>query len=153
MATLVGTQTNFADALRELVELDYDAIEAYAAAIDRLGNTKYKNKLEQFKADHENHVVTLNKFLRDHEEEGVEGPDAKKWLAKGKVILATLIDDKSILQAMLSNEEDTNNAYERMNAHEDIWPEVAEALSKGLADEKAHMEWFEETIEEIEEAE
>lgn len=43
MATLVGTQKNFADALKALIELDYDAIEAYKAAIDRLENENYKN--------------------------------------------------------------------------------------------------------------
>ncbi|AFC70705.1 hypothetical protein MC5_01535 [Rickettsia australis str. Cutlack] len=35
MTTLVRTQNNFADAIKELVELDYDAIEAYKAAINR----------------------------------------------------------------------------------------------------------------------
>ena len=42
MATLVGTQTKFVDALKELAELDHDAIEAYEAAINRLENEFYK---------------------------------------------------------------------------------------------------------------
>ncbi len=29
MTTLVGIQNNFVDAIKELIELDYDAIEAY----------------------------------------------------------------------------------------------------------------------------
>ena len=36
MTTLVGTQTKFVKAVRELVELDFDALEAYNAAINRL---------------------------------------------------------------------------------------------------------------------
>ena len=38
MTTLVGTQKNFAS---ELIELDYDAIEAYKAAINRLENKRF----------------------------------------------------------------------------------------------------------------
>ncbi|KJV81801.1 hypothetical protein RHORCCE3_0998 [Rickettsia hoogstraalii str. RCCE3] len=36
MTTLVGIQNNFADAIKELIELDYDAIEAYKTAINRI---------------------------------------------------------------------------------------------------------------------
>ncbi len=38
MSTLVGTQDSFAKALCSLIELDFDMIEAYEAAINRLEN-------------------------------------------------------------------------------------------------------------------
>jgi hypothetical protein len=34
MATMVGTQKSFTEAIKELVELDYDALGAYEAAIN-----------------------------------------------------------------------------------------------------------------------
>jgi hypothetical protein len=47
MVTRVGMQTEFIEAVKELIELDYDAIGAYEAAIIRLErqNTgkNYKN--------------------------------------------------------------------------------------------------------------
>lgn len=144
MATLVGTQANFADALRELVELDYDAIEAYEAAINRLENESYKDKLDEFKKDHERHVKELNDILLAHGEKKVEGPDAKQWLAKGKVVLANMMGDESILQAMRTNEEDTNTAYEKLNNHESKWSDASDALRRGLEDEKRHKRWIEE---------
>jgi hypothetical protein len=36
MVTLVGTQDSFAGVIKELIELDYDAVEAYEAAIGGL---------------------------------------------------------------------------------------------------------------------
>ena len=42
MATMVGTQKSFTEAIKELVELDYDALGAYEAAINNLENPEYK---------------------------------------------------------------------------------------------------------------
>lgn len=49
MSTAVGKQEDFSSALIELVELDYDAVEAYEAALKRLEDEKYRNMLEKFK--------------------------------------------------------------------------------------------------------
>ncbi|HJD65028.1 MAG TPA: PA2169 family four-helix-bundle protein [Rickettsia endosymbiont of Diachasma alloeum] len=98
MTTLVGIQNNFVDAIKELVELDYDAIEAYEAAINRITDENYKTQLQRFKEDHERHVKELNELLLQHKEEKVTGPSSKQWLTKGKVVLATQISDKAILQ-------------------------------------------------------
>ena len=64
MVTLVGIQTEFEDALKDLIELDYDAVEAYDAAINRLENQDFKEKLNIFKADHEWHIQELSSILK-----------------------------------------------------------------------------------------
>lgn len=142
MTTLVGTQANFADALKELIELDYDAVDAYQAAIDRLENEEYKAKLGKFKADHESHIKVLNRILHAHDGVIVESGGAKGWLTKGKVILANLIGDKTILKAMRSNEEDTNTAYKKMNSHKAKWTDAADAIAQGMEDEEKHKKWL-----------
>ncbi len=144
MTTLVGNQTNFEDALQELVELDFDAVEAYEAAIERLDSDSYKKKLNEFKLDHERHIKELNAVLRIHKIKTVDGPSAKKWLTKGKVVLANLMGDRTILAAMLSNELDTNKAYEKVNQHEGKWDDAVNVLKKGYADEQKHKKWLEE---------
>ena len=147
MATLVGTQTDFSRAVKELVELDFDAVEAYEAAINRIENSAYKSKLEEFKKDRQRHVQELSGLLREHEEDPPTGPSmGKQWLTKGKIILANLISDKTILAAMKTNEDDANTAYERMVAHEDKWEDAAMILQRGLQDERRHREWLEKTI-------
>jgi rubrerythrin len=54
--------------------------------------------------------------------------------------------DKAILQAMKSNEEDTNTAYGRAVEHEDTPAQVKATLEQNLADERRHHAWIEERI-------
>ncbi|MCW5589077.1 MAG: DUF892 family protein [Legionellales bacterium] len=144
MVTKVGLQANFVSALKDLIELDYDAIEAYDAAIKRLENPQYATTLNNFRQDHQDHVTTLSSILSEHGEEAPTGPSiGKQWIAKGKVVLADLAGDHAILMAMKSNEEDTNTAYQRLNDFTDKWPDTITALSKGLDDEKKHKAWIE----------
>jgi rubrerythrin len=142
MTTAVGKQEEFCDALVELVELDYDAVEAYEAAINRLGNEGYKNMLEKFKQDHQRHITELSGVLKSHGEDVPQGPSAKQWLTKGKVVMANLVGDKAILSAMQTNEVDTNTAYERMNDRQDKWEDTVLFLKRGLEDEKRHKLWI-----------
>lgn len=147
MVTLVGMQANFEDAIKDLIELDYDAVEAYDAAINRLKNQEYKEKLNIFKADHEWHIQEFTTVLKKRNIQPPSGPSiGKQWLAKGKVVLADLIGDNVILRAMISNEIDTNAAYERMSLREDMWPETKDLIKRGLEDEKRHKKWLENTI-------
>lgn len=147
MVTIVGTQSDFADALRALVELDFDAIEAYEAAINRLENKAYQSQLSAFKADHQRHTRELTVILLDHGEKAPEGPDAtKQWLAKGKVVLGSLIGDDAILAAMKSNEDDTNTAYERVSNRDDQWQDAISIIARGLEDERRHKAWLESVI-------
>jgi rubrerythrin len=147
MATLVGTQSNFVDALKELIELDYDAVEAYEAAINRLENKEYKSQLTNFRDDHKRHVKELSALMKKHNEEAPTGPDmSKQWLAKGKVVLANMVGDKTILAAMKTNEDDTNTAYERLCKHKERWDDAMDILNRGLADEKTHRAWIEKQL-------
>lgn len=146
MTTMVGKQSKFEDALYELCELDYDAIEAYQAAIERLEKKEYVEKLQEFKVDHQRHVSDITSLLNKHQAKAPTGPDAKQYLTKGKVILANLMGDEAILKAMLTNEEDTNIAYERLNDHAGKWEDSETILNQGLADEKKHKQWIHLTL-------
>jgi predicted outer membrane protein len=146
MVTTVGIQTDFTAALKDLVELDFDAIEAYEVAINKIENTTYKTQLAAFKADHERHTRELAAVLKTHGEAAPTGPSAKQWLTKGKVAMGSLIGDNAILAAMKSNEGDTNTAYERVSSHKQIWPSAIEIIERGLADEKRHKAWLESVL-------
>ncbi|MBL0942527.1 MAG: DUF2383 domain-containing protein, partial [Alphaproteobacteria bacterium] len=74
MVTLVGTQEDFEVALKELLELDYDAVEAYEAAINRLENQEYKTQLNTFKNDHERHIKEISALLKKHNIAPTKGP-------------------------------------------------------------------------------
>lgn len=150
MVTFVHKHEKFSDALKALVELDYDAVEAYQTAIEKLENTDYKNLLKKFQADHERHIEEVSAILKKHHKSFHKGPDTKRFLTKGKVFLGSLIGDKAILSAMASNEEDTNKAYEGMSYHKDKWPEADEIINRGLEDERRHLAAIQELLEKIE---
>jgi len=145
----VGKESDFVEALKNVIEVDYDAVEAYDAAISRLNNEHFKSALKNFKDDHLRHIKELSNLLRKRNEKTPEGPDIKQWLTKGKVIIANLMGDGAIIDAMISNEKDTNCAYQNINEREDIWDDAKEILKRGLEDEKRHKDWLEKNKEKI----
>ena len=147
MVTAVGTQINFINAVKELIELEYDALEAYEMALERLESPAFKAKLNEFAADHRRHISDLSNFIRNEDETPPTGPSTvKQWVTKGKVLVADMISDEAILRAMSDNETDTNTAYKRMNERDDISEEVIEVLRRNFEDEKRHKQWLEDTI-------
>lgn len=145
MVTLVGTQTEFKKVIKELIELEYDAIEAYKLAIEKLKEVNYKNKLEEFLIDHKRHVAEIKQAYINKLDLPGSGDFIKGNLAKLKVVIANAIgSDKSILKAMLTNELDTNIAYERVNNHPQKPDDSKITLILQLAyeDEKRHKAWL-----------
>jgi uncharacterized protein (TIGR02284 family) len=145
MATRIGTESDPVKMLEHLMTLDYDAIDAYQAAIERLDNDEYASVLVQFKGDHERHVTELGPIVTQLGGEPPSGPGAKSFLTAGKVKLANLMGDEAILRAMKTNESDTNTAYEKALAKAPI--EAREVLQRGREDERRHLEWLVSTIE------
>ena len=144
MVTMVGMQDDFGLALKDLLELEYDAVEAYEAAIKRLDNEEYKMSVTSFTQDHKRHIQEVSELLKKHTVTPPSGPSlVKQWITKGKVILGNIVGDRSILMALRSNEIDTNAAYERLKIHEHIWPDAREMISRGLLDEHRHKKWLE----------
>lgn len=140
---MVGIQKDFGDALKDLLELEFDALEAYNESIKRLENSEYKQQMSDFRDDHKHHIEKITQLLKTHNIEFTRGPDAKQWLTKGKVIIADLLGDTAILKAMWTNEIETNMAYERMHNHEDIWSDAKDFILEGFSDEKKHKAWLE----------
>ena len=133
--------------LKELVELDYDAIEAYDAAIERLEDPGFAEKLREFRQDHLHHTENLGSILRNLDEDVPKGPDMKRFLTEGKVVIAGLGGDKAVLRAMQANEKVTNKAYEKALEANGNDAATRETLQRNLADERRHKAWIDETIE------
>lgn len=149
MVTTVGTESTLDELLNDLIRLDHDAADAYQAAIDRLENASYRTTLGAFREDHLRHIEELSGHLRAMSREPPKAGDLKAILTKGKVVLASLAGDKAILQAMRTNEEDTNTAYERATKFKDAPPEVHATLERGREDERRHLDWIVETLDRL----
>lgn len=146
MATFVGKQSSLSSMLESLLELEYDAIAAYSAAIDRFENPALKATFSAFRSDHERHVREITDSLLRM---GVDPPvraDAKAILTQGKVVIGKLAGDAGILLAMRSNEHDTNTAYERVVSRQDLDAELRSVFTRSLSDEHRHHGWIEEQL-------
>lgn len=147
MTTLVSSDEVVSD-LNNLIQLEYDAIAAYKAAIERLDTVDYKEKFTEFLGDHENHVTNLSDLVRSEGGTPEDSGDIKKILTKGKVVLADLSGDEAILKAMNANEKQTNTKYEEA-AEENYPTNVEVVVQRGLADERRHKAWIEATLEKL----
>jgi uncharacterized protein (TIGR02284 family) len=147
MVTLIGTHEDTVEGLLyNLIELDYDAAEAYEAAINRLENNEYKERLRGFRVDHLHHIENLGQILRGMGKDVPKGPDMKKILTQGKVVIANLFGDKGILAAMKTNEDDTNTAYERALEFKFLTSDIRKTLQTNLNNERTHRAWIEQQI-------
>jgi rubrerythrin len=143
---MVGLHGDLNTVLRHLVALDYDAIEAYRAAIERLSDTEAKSALTEFMRDHERHIEEVGALIRKMGRDPPKGPDAKRVLTQGKVVIAGLFGDRPILMAMKTNEDDTNKAYERAAERSDLTLEAQLLLRRSLEDERRHRAWIEQRL-------
>ena len=77
-----------------------DAIDAYKAAVERLESLAFRERLKEFLNDHDQHVEGLKALATSQDILLPDGPDMKRILTKGKVILASPAGDGAILAAM-----------------------------------------------------
>lgn len=146
MATLAGKQSDLRKMLHSLIELEYDAIAAYTVAIERLDGITAKTAFEGFRADHMGHVRDLGVQLRQLGVTPPDGADMKAILTKGKVYIGSLAEDRGILMAMRSNENDTNAAYDHALANTSLTSELSALLQQNLEDERRHRRWIEDQL-------
>ncbi|MGF1605079.1 MAG: DUF892 family protein [Rhodothalassiaceae bacterium] len=143
MVTMAATETDYVEALNSALLLEYNALEAYDVAIERLDHEELVTQMRRFREDHIRHIEDLTSIVRGHGHEPHKSTGAKSMITAGKVALADLAGDKAILRAMKTNEDDTVTAYERLLGHERSLPEAAEAVRRGHEDELRHRAWME----------
>lgn len=147
--TLASTTNNamMAKELNALIRLNVDAIEAYSAALERLENADYRLAMEEFRADHARHVDELKEMVLWMGAAPAKTGDSMQILTKGKVALGNLRGDKGILQAMKSNEDNTNAVYEKEIGKLRYSQDMADVLKYHLDDERRHRDWLVRTLE------
>jgi rubrerythrin len=143
MVTMVGNEGDFGKLVKDLIYLEHDAIAAYESTMKRLDDETLSAKVAEFREDHLQHLATLRQIAA---EAGVDAPhegDMKQMLTTGKIALADMFGDKTILKAMKTNEGDTVTAYERASQHEEARPVSKAFFMKAHQDEVRHRAWFE----------
>lgn len=142
MVTTVGNESTLNALVENLLLLEHDAIAAYDETIARLDNPDWKRQVAEFRGDHDRHVQELARFAGQIGANAPQEGDMKQVLTTGKIKLATLMGDRTILAAMRTNEEDTVTAYERAAMHREAPPEARRIFERAHSDELRHREWM-----------
>ncbi len=128
--------------LRELAQLDVDAISLYEEAINRITVPLISERIAEFRVDHLSHVQDLNDEIVGLGGQPVPPlPDLKGTLLRGFTAVTSVMGNQAAVMAMISNEELTNRTYD--SALKLDWPAAQRALiERNNADEKRHLAWL-----------
>lgn len=130
--------------LNQLIQLEYDTMAAYRAAIDRVDSLAVRRELAQFFADHETHARELSTCVERFGGRAKTGGDLKQLWTRGRVILADLAGDEAVLGALERVEVDVHRAYERAQSElrRLADPSLAAVFDRALAEEDHHVLWL-----------
>jgi rubrerythrin len=132
--------------LRDLAQLDVDAIGAYESAIGRISAAHVREKLVQFRGDHERHVRDLNAAIGGLGGKPIERkPDVSGFLIKGMTAVTSMMGDQAALTAMRGNEELTNRSYQKA-LQAGLLPDVRQLVERNFADEQRHLAWIKQAL-------
>ncbi len=143
MTTPADPQREVLSLLEEVIDFEYDTLEAYKLAVNHLADDALRWRVESFLDDHTRHVESLTLEIVAMGAEAPEGPDAKFLITAGKVFLGLLLGDRAILGALRANEGDTNALYERAASRLEVSPPLRRIFLQHLADERRHRDWLE----------
>ncbi len=135
----VMTDKDVIHTLNELIQLDFDATKIYEQAIEHADDPVVREDLEQFRADHERHIVELTRAVEDLGGEVEEvSRDIKGVLLEGMTKLRSATGTLGALRAMRMNEKLTNRTYDHA-ARKDLPAAAFEIVTRGLEDERRHL--------------
>jgi len=129
------------DKLNDLIKLDVDAVHAYDQAISACTLLEVKDRLIEFRGDHDRHIRELAQIVRSFGVEPEVRRDWKGFFIEGFTAIMSQ-GDHSALLAMRGNEELTNRQYQSALGLADLSPEVRSLLERNFSDEQRHLQWI-----------
>jgi uncharacterized protein (TIGR02284 family) len=145
MATRSGVDNELVRELNDLIEFEYDSIEAYQAAVERVFESD-QAQLLRFVADHKRHIAEVAEQVLALGGEPASKKHLKHVVSKGKVVMGGLLGDQSVMMAMRSNEEALLRAFKRASEHPRISRRLASILAGAISDELRHLAFIEKRI-------
>jgi rubrerythrin len=135
--------------LTDLLQLEADALPAYAVAIAGLREPDLREPLRAFRAEHERHVRDLSAAIRGLGGVPLALPHLPTGLLKLGVQMAGLPGgDRAVLAAFAANEWQSREKYARYAARPHP-AELADLLRRHAVDEARHHEWACGALEEL----
>jgi rubrerythrin len=130
--------------VKNLLELDMAAVEAYRLAIGASVMEDLKTQLRAFQSDHERHIRELSGWMRAQGEEPPTGLGERGETIRRYTELSSQ-EDRSAILAARGNEELTNSAYSSALRAE-LPEDLRKIVEAGFEDERRHISWIREAI-------
>lgn len=131
--------------LNDLIHLDFDAVGAYQASIDRIDVESIRMRLTEFQNDHRRHIQDLSAAVQRLGGQPAKRPDAKGFVLKGFTAITSMMGNEAALRAMQGNEKLTNTSY--ANSLKEAWPEdIRNLLEANYRDEQRHLAYIEDAL-------
>lgn len=127
--------------LNHLIQVDIDAINAYSQAILAFQPGPVRERLSEFRADHERHVAELSSIVRAYGGTPRERRDLMGFIVEGFTAATSSLGPTGALSAMRSNEELTTRTYERAMTL-DLPSPAKEVVARNFEDEVRHREYI-----------
>jgi uncharacterized protein (TIGR02284 family) len=134
------------ETLESLMQLDFDAVQAYTQAIERIDHRAVREQLTAFRADHQRHIADLSECIRRF---GGEPPERKRdfkgFLIEGFTAIRSMTGTEGALKAMQGNEETTNKHYRE--ALDVAFPaDVRALIERNYDDERRHLTYVDDAL-------
>ena len=104
--------------------------------------TGWRPSLIHFQDDHERHLLELRGFLDARDAEFSPTFGVRRTLKQGRVVLASVLGDRSLLRVLRSQEQNLSEDYGLAVSQPSLPPELAAILNAGFADEQQHLDWL-----------
>jgi uncharacterized protein (TIGR02284 family) len=131
--------------INDLIALDYDAVGAYQAAIDRMDVESLRMRMREFQQDHLRHIQDLSRVVVTLGGTPRQKPDMKGFILKGFTAVTSMMGNEAALQAMRGNEVLTNRTY-KMALDEEWSDEVRDIIERNYSDEQRHLAFIENAL-------
>jgi uncharacterized protein (TIGR02284 family) len=138
-------QPKLIDKLNDLIQLDYDAVGAYEAAVDRIDVESIRSRLREFQNDHRRHITDLSAQVSRLGGTPKQKPNVKGFVLKGFTAVTSMMGNEAALRAMQGNEKLTNSSY--ASALRENWPaDIRNVIEQNYRDEQRHLAYIEDAL-------
>jgi len=140
------TKEEMIDHLSSLVKLDADAVRAYSQALEEIDIDTIKDRMTQFRDDHQRHVDEARGLIADLG--GLAPAETKNisgFAVEGFTAVRSRGGAEAALQAMQTNENQSHKFYDAA-IRWDLTSGPLALVKRNLQDEKMHLQYIQEAL-------
>src|SRR5579883_73844 len=151
MESKISSNETVINVLKDLTQLDIDAVFAYEQALENIHDQTIYNDIESFRKDHLRHIDDLSEMIRNYGGTPPERTrDFKGFIIEGFTALRSATGTRGALSAMETNEKTTNKNYKNaLEENPNLPTDVIALLQKNYGDEQRHLSYIQVTLQKL----